>query len=206
MVGGLVLPDTDDAMRLVQIRDLLAGQGWFDMSQHRLMPPNGAGMHWSRLVDAPLAGLIGLAAPWLGRPLAEGLVAALWPPALLGLCLVLIYRAVRPRFGFRAALLALFVATQTASFGGLFAFGRIDHHNVQALLVLGLGLALTGADRPGLRGTLAGIAAATSLAVGLEALPFLALAGLFLAGDWIFHGRPALPAFLPSPSPWRAPA
>lgn len=53
MVGGLVLPDTDDAMRLVQIRDLLAGQGWFDMSQHRLMPPNGAGMHWSRLVDAP---------------------------------------------------------------------------------------------------------------------------------------------------------
>ena len=52
-------PDTDDAMRLVQVRDLLAGQGWFDMVQHRLMPPEGASMHWSRLVDAPLAALIG---------------------------------------------------------------------------------------------------------------------------------------------------
>ncbi|MFD1283041.1 hypothetical protein ACFQ5C_25570, partial [Methylobacterium goesingense] len=194
VVGGLVLPDTDDAMRLVQVRDLLAGQGWFDMVQHRLMPTDGASMHWSRLVDAPLAGLIGLATPWLGRPMAEGLVVALWPPALFGLCLALVYRAVRPRYGFRAALLALFTATQTANFGGLFAFGRIDHHNVQALLVLTLALCLAAPVPTFHRAALGGIAAATSLAVGLEALPFIAIAGVFLMGDWVLRGRTALPA------------
>ena len=46
---------TDDAMRLVEVRDLLAGQGWFDLTQYRLSPPGGVAMHWSRLVDVPLA-------------------------------------------------------------------------------------------------------------------------------------------------------
>ncbi|MEO8724436.1 MAG: hypothetical protein ABI395_13145, partial [Sphingobium sp.] len=31
--------DPDDAMRLVQVRDFLAGQSWFDVSQHRVNPP-----------------------------------------------------------------------------------------------------------------------------------------------------------------------
>ena len=46
---------TDDAMRLVQVRDWIGGQGWFDLFQHRLDPP-GASMHWSRVVDVPWAG------------------------------------------------------------------------------------------------------------------------------------------------------
>ena len=33
--------DPDSTMRLVQVRDLLAGQGWFDLVQHRLAPPDG---------------------------------------------------------------------------------------------------------------------------------------------------------------------
>src|ERR1700687_3187469 len=45
---------TDDAMRLVEVRDLIAGQGWFDLTQHRLDPP-GVSIHWSRGIDAPLA-------------------------------------------------------------------------------------------------------------------------------------------------------
>src|ERR1700694_2453450 len=48
---------TDDAMRLVQFRDLLAGQGWFDLTQYRLSPPDGAAMHWSRLIDPPPPGV-----------------------------------------------------------------------------------------------------------------------------------------------------
>ena len=46
--------DTDDAMRMVQVRDLIAGQNWYDMAQHRLAPPAGSFMHWSRVVDVPL--------------------------------------------------------------------------------------------------------------------------------------------------------
>src|SRR3954451_16408170 len=47
--------DTDDAMRMVQVRALLDGQGWYDLTAWRMAPPNGASMHWSRVVDVPLA-------------------------------------------------------------------------------------------------------------------------------------------------------
>src|ERR1700704_7183794 len=54
---------TDDAMRLVEVRDLLAGQGWFDLTQYRLDPPAGGVMHWSRIVDVPIAFLIQILQP-----------------------------------------------------------------------------------------------------------------------------------------------
>src|ERR1700722_20823990 len=53
---------TDDAMRLVEVRDLIGGQGWFDLFQYRLDPP-GTSMHWSRLIYAPLAAVILLLKP-----------------------------------------------------------------------------------------------------------------------------------------------
>src|SRR5690349_22761639 len=48
------LGDTDDNMRVMQVRALLNGQSWFDLAQHRLA---GSNIHWSRLVDLPIAGL-----------------------------------------------------------------------------------------------------------------------------------------------------
>src|SRR5476649_2246692 len=55
LTHGPIQLDTDSAMRLVQVRDLLHGQSWFDTVQHRMNTPYGLPMHWSRLVDAPLA-------------------------------------------------------------------------------------------------------------------------------------------------------
>src|SRR6185503_18571311 len=52
------LGDTDDNMRMMQVRGLLHGQGWFDLRNYRMNPPFGANIHWSRLVDLPIAGLI----------------------------------------------------------------------------------------------------------------------------------------------------
>ena len=49
--------------------DFLAGQSWFDVTQYRSNPPIGAPMHWSRLVDVPIAGLILLLAPFVGKVL-----------------------------------------------------------------------------------------------------------------------------------------
>ena len=43
-------PDPDSQLRLVQVRDLLAGQGWFDGNQYRL-GVDGVAMHWSRPVS-----------------------------------------------------------------------------------------------------------------------------------------------------------
>ena len=43
-------------MRMAQVRALLGGQGWFDLRQHRFdAAQGGANIHWSRLVDLPLA-------------------------------------------------------------------------------------------------------------------------------------------------------
>jgi len=42
----------------MQVRGLLHGQGWYDLRQYRMNPPGGANIHWSRLVDLPIAGLI----------------------------------------------------------------------------------------------------------------------------------------------------
>src|SRR5688572_8149050 len=80
---GERLRDTDDAMRLVQLRAWLAGQslldGWFDLHEPRLNPPLGHETHWSRLVDAGLAGLY-LLFKWFASPLAaERLMRAAWP-------------------------------------------------------------------------------------------------------------------------------
>ncbi|ACA16696.1 conserved hypothetical protein [Methylobacterium sp. 4-46] len=194
VLRDLHLPDTDDAMRLVQVRDFLAGQSWFDVGQHRLLPPAGASMHWSRLVDLPVAALLLLLRPLAGGQ-AEALAAALWPPLLFCLYGACLLGGARRLFGARAALLALFLATQAALVTGLFAPGRIDHHNVQICAVLALALRLMG-PAPGWRdGAAAGALAALSLAVGLETLPFIAAAGLLVCGSWILSGARALGAF-----------
>src|SRR5260370_34706736 len=80
---------TDDAMRLVQIRDWISGQGWFDLFQYRLDPP-GASMHWSRVVDVPLAALILLLRPLIGTHGAETVTLFLWPLLLFAAALLLV--------------------------------------------------------------------------------------------------------------------
>ena len=191
-IHHLRVPDTDDAMRLVEVRDLLAGQGWYDNVQYRFLPPGGVPSHWSRLVDAPIASLILALTPLTGPALAESLTAALWPMLLFGLYGWLLYRGVRHSFGSGAALLAVIAATQTFGVTIQFQAGRVDHHNLQILSILGLSFCMIrGGLRPGLIG---GILAAGSLAIGLEGLPFVALAAVFLTGEWCLRGRSALPS------------
>jgi hypothetical protein len=175
----LLVPDSDDAMRLVAVRDLLAGQGWFDNVQHRYLPPAGVAMHWSRLVDAPLAAATLALSPFVGAGRAEGLVVAFWPPLLFLAYLGLIFRRTDRLFGLRAACFAILVAGPLA-LTAVFASGRIDHHNVQALTMSLVALLLVGPKLSLRSGAVAGLAAAFSLAVGLETLPFVAALGVGL--------------------------
>lgn len=193
-ISQLRVPDTDDAMRLAGVRDLVAGQSWFDNVQHRFLSPGAVPSHWSRLVDAPLAGLILVLTPLVGQSLAEGLTAAFWPPLLLILYGVILYRGVRARFGTQAALLAVLIATQTFGLIVQSRAGRVDHHALQILAVIGIVLCLV---RGGARaGAVAGALAALSLAIGLEGLPSIAVAALIFVGEWVVRGRPVLPALL----------
>ena len=188
------VPDPDDAMRLVEVRDLVNGQGWFDLVQYRFGPPAGILSHWSRLVDAPLAGLILLLTPLVGQTRAVGLAAAFWPLALFCLYGFVLLRGVRAIFGTRAGLIALVIATQTVGVTVQFAAGRVDHHGLQLTIILGLALAVMGGG--GRAGFVAGMLAAASMAIGLEGLPYVAAGALFLCGDWILRGRLALSALV----------
>src|SRR3954449_8482617 len=68
------LLDTDDAMRLVQMHDWLAGRGWYDLVQPRVEPPLGLESHWSRLIDAGLAGTLWVCSRFFDAAMAERLM------------------------------------------------------------------------------------------------------------------------------------
>src|SRR5436305_4325265 len=178
------LGDTDDNMRIMQVRGLLHGQGWFDLRQYRLNPPFGANIHWSRLVDLPIAGLILLLRPLLGGAGAERWAVALAPllPYLLLLFSLALTarRLIDPR-AYPLAFVALFFAGST---NGMFMPERIDHHGWQlALLALGMsGIA----DPKRVRGGLTlGISTALSLAIGLEMLIYIAIMAVAMALFWV---------------------
>ena len=71
------LLDTDDAMRLAQLRDWLGGQGWYDLHQWRVAP--GYESHWSRLIDAGLAGTLWFFGLFVDGAFAERLMRTVWP-------------------------------------------------------------------------------------------------------------------------------
>jgi hypothetical protein len=178
------LGDTDDNMRIMQVRAWLHGQGWYDLRQYRLNPPYGANIHWSRLVDLPIAGLILGLRPFLGGGGAERwavAIAPLLPYLLLLVSLALTARRLLGPTAYPLAFMTLFFAGST---NGMFMPERIDHHGWQlALLALSIS---SIADPKRIRGGLTlGISTALSLAIGLEMLIYLALAGAAMVLFWV---------------------
>lgn len=182
------LGDTDDNMRIMQVRALLHGQGWYDLRQYRLNPPAGANIHWSRLVDLPIAGLILGLRPFLGGPAAERwavAIAPLIPYLLLLFSTALTARRLLGPIAYPLVFLGLFFAGST---NGMFEPERIDHHGWQ-LALLALSIAAI-ADRDRVRGGLVlGISSALSLAIGLEMIIYLALAGVAMVLFWVEDGQ-----------------
>ena len=183
-ITGFVLTDTDDNMRISQVRALLAGQDWFDLRQYKMNWPTGANIHWSRLVDLPIAGLILLGRLFMTGPHAEQMavaVAPIIPLLLLLVSLALIVRRLVAPAAWPLAIACLFFAGSTM---GMFQPTRIDHHNWQ-LALLALGVAGIADPRRARGGATLGIATALSLAIGLEMLIYLALGGVTMALFWI---------------------
>jgi len=178
------LNDTDDNMRIAQVRAWLNGQGWFDLRQYRMDPPLGANIHWSRIVDLPIAGLILLGRLFVSGPNAERFAVAVAPllpylPLCLGLALTarrLIHPAAYP-----LAFAALFFATST---NGMVMPTRIDHHGWQLAM---LALTVAGIADPDRRrgGLTAGLSSAFSLSIGLESLIYITLAAAAQVLMWV---------------------
>ncbi|MEO7815270.1 MAG: AcrB/AcrD/AcrF family protein [Sphingomicrobium sp.] len=184
-IAGFVLSDTDDNMRMAQVRAWLnGGQGWYDLRQYKLNFPTGANIHWSRLVDLPIAGLILIGRQFTTGPHAEQLaiaVAPLLPFLLLIVALSLTVRRLIHPAAWPLAVVCLFFA---GSATGQFVPTRIDHHGWQ-LAFLALGIAGIADPRRARGGVVLGLAAALSLSIGLESLIYIALAGAAMVLFWV---------------------
>lgn len=180
--------DPDDTMRLLQVRDLLAGQSWFDVTQYRLNAPDGAPMHWSRLVDIPLAATILLLRPFLGQEVAELVTRNLVPLLTLGVAMALVSILSRKLLEPRSALLAVLATPFSVGVLAQLMPMRIDHHGWQIALALLMSLAVV-ADRGWRSGLVAGAAAAAWFNISVEALPLIVTAGAWFAWRWLTDPR-----------------
>lgn len=170
-IPALMFSDPDDFMRLDQVRDWLGGQSWFDVDQHRLW--GGAfHMHWSRLVDVPLAATIALLRPLLGEAVATEAAIVIVPlVTLLGIMAVAALLT-RRLAGEAAARTVVLLAPLSVPIVFQARPMRIDHHGWQILLVLTATAALLANRRPSWRsGAVAGLALATLLTISFEGLP-----------------------------------
>ncbi len=170
------LGDTDDATRLTQIRELLAGHPWFDMTLARFGGSEPLVSHWSRIIDLPIAAMITLFSTVLGTEHAEFAARALWPTLLSGVIVSCIAWYCETLASRTTALLAIALAAPCT---GHFQFvpGRIDHHSAMIIGAVGGTLVLLAAiDRPKL-GWFAGLMLGVGCAVGYEGL-ILTLAAL----------------------------
>jgi hypothetical protein len=185
------LPDPDDYMYLTQVLDWVTGQGWYDNIQHRLDPPAGVPIHFSRLAQLPMAlGILifkKLGLGWRGSAL---LVALIEPILLLACCFAVLRRLsafVVPAHWAGASAYVLVFAI-----GLLFEFmpGHVDHHGLVILLICtSVGGLLFMFDHPddvhalAKGGAFAGFILALALTIALECLPWVLLLSAIL-GLW----------------------
>lgn len=183
-IAAFRFPDGDDILRLLQVRDLLAGQAWFDVTQYRVAPPDGVAMHWSRIVDIPLAVVMLIFAPLLGMGGAEHVAVVVVPLVTLFAVMFLIGWMAWRLFDEEVTGLACLVAAMSPSLLNQLRPMRIDHHGWQIVCGLVAVAALMSRDaRKG--GWIAGAALATWLAISIEALPMVVGVLLVLLARWL---------------------
>lgn len=180
------LADNDDAMRVLQVRDWLAGQAWFDVSQHRFTEHPISNIHWSRIADLPLALTMLITNLIFGQSMGEK-VATFITPIWLGVIYVLIgMKASMALGGKKAFLPAIFLITCAPAALNYFLPGRVDHHGLQLIF---LATALWGlvAGSPKMA-ALSALAIALGIGVGLEALPLQLVLIAWVAVRWAARG------------------
>lgn len=183
--------DPDDQLRMVQLRDFLAGQSWFDTTQYRLNPPFGGPMHWSRLIELPLALIVMIFAPLVGQAHAEMIAGTVVPLLLLGAIAYILgriaTRLANPEAGLVAVLLALISPALLMQSRPM----RIDHHEWQIFMaVIALWTMFWPAKRTG--GAVLGTALAIWMHISLEGAPMMVAFFLILGWRWVIekaHGQ-----------------
>ena len=190
------LLDTDDYMHLVQWRDLLAGQGWFDLHQHRYVGPEGGDIHFSRLPDLMMSVYDFFLRPFAGAENAERMTIIAYPVTLFLGFIAASAVAARRIGGIRAGFAIIIFSTLSLIVTMQFAPGRLDHHGLAlTLAVASFAAALISFEKPRYA-ALAAIASVFAGAVSLEIAPILVAIAPAISLPFIFKGeRKALRAF-----------
>jgi hypothetical protein len=178
--------DPDDQLRMVQLRDFLNGQSWFDITQYRMNAPEGAPMHWSRFVELPLAFVILLVSPLFGQPIAEMVAGSIIPLIGFGLVALLLGQITTRLAGREAGIVAVVLTFLSPAIIPQFRPMRIDHHGWQILMA---SLAYTTIFWPQKKrgGIVLGLALAIWMHISLEGAPMTAAFFLLLGWRWIFE-------------------
>lgn len=182
--------DPDDYLRLMEVRDLLAGQSWWDVTQYRMNPPAGGAMHWSRLVDVPIAAALWLARLVVAEPGASEAASTIVPLGQLLLVMGVVWHWIAALGGDRAQrLIAVIIVPLFPLLFSSFLPLRIDHHGWQAIAALGCAYFLARA--PERRAALlSGVIAALWLSISLEGLPLVVVfAALYALRHLLFRER-----------------
>ena len=187
--------DTDDAMQSVEMRDWVAGQAWFDMTQFRMDPPDGVLMHWSRLYDAMLAGAFELFHLGLASVPAERAMRIAVPGLLYALLISWMIRLANRFIGRESAIFAALFCSLSVAMAD-FSAGAISHHAIQVVLLMTMiGLTLESITSTTVLSAVGvGCVAALSEEISLETLPFIGVtiivfSGLLVVKGSVFAGK-----------------
>ncbi|RSV15562.1 hypothetical protein CA236_14395 [Sphingomonas sp. ABOLG] len=191
-IMALRFPDPDDAMRLLEVRDWLAGQSWWNVGQHRFNGGNFP-MHWSRLVDLPLGAIIAVTQPLVGAEHGARVAMILVPLLLLLTVMMLLAYITRRVAGREASRLSVLLVPMAIPLLAQVRPMRIDHHGWQIVLTVAAAAFLVAVPR--IRtGFASGLALAWLLTISLEGMPMAAAVVGVAAMAWAWD--PSRRAFL----------
>ena len=183
------LADPDDYMRLNEVVSWLRGQSWYDLSVPRLSPGAHTIVHWSRLVDLPIA-LIALPfISFLGITNAVFVAALIVPLIWFTILLTLLPALAGPLIGKDRSNLTCVMVLFAPMLLFNYTPGRVDHHGIQAIIA-GFALICVGRmilnDKGTLYAALAAAAFACGFWIGAEALPWaiMFITCLSIAAAW----------------------
>ena len=188
------LGDMDDAARLIQVRELMAGAPWFDTSTMTMGGAGGMLSHWSRLIDLPIAILLMLCQLVMPAEIAEITVRAVWPMITLAPLIYVVHRTAGATAGPQAGSMALLLVILLPL--GLYQFdaGRIDHHNVMIATSVSAALLVFAHAQSAKHWAIAGGLSGLAIAIGYEALAPVAAIAVFVALWGLLNSAAARPA------------
>jgi len=177
--------DPDDQLRMVQLRDWLGGQSWFDTTQYRIGEPDSQPMHWPRWIELPLALIFLLFKPLIGAAGAEIAAMVIVPLLTLGIAMWLVAKIAEQVFDRKIAILAAALMATAVPIVAQIRPMRVDHHGWQIVLALAALWTMFWPDKR--KGGLAlGAALALWLSISLEGLPLSVAFIVLLTVRWVF--------------------